>query len=99
MRKHLALVVLAGGLLVGVANAAEVFVRVAPPPPVRVGVVGVAPHPGYIWLPGYHEWHHNRYVWREGRWVRTPYARAVWVEPRWVPRNGGYAFVAGYWRH
>ncbi len=97
MRKQLAGLLLAGALYVGAANAA-VFVTVAPPPPVRVGVVGVAPGPGYVWVGGYHEWVGGRYIWREGRWARPPYAHATWVAPNWAPRHGGYEFVRGYWR-
>lgn len=99
MKRFLVLAVLAGALSFGTANAAEVFVTVAPPPPVRVGVVGVAPHPGYVWVDGYHRWHGGRYAWVAGRWARPPYARAVWVPAQWVPRRGGYVYVAGYWRH
>ena len=98
MRKYLTSLVIAGGLLASTASAAEIFVRVAPPPPVRVGVIGVAPHPGYVWTEGYHEWRGERHVWREGRWVRPPYEHAVWVAPRWEPRRDGYVFVKGYWR-
>lgn len=97
MKKHLARLFLAGALFAGAANA-EVFVRIAPPPPVRVGVYGVAPGPGYVWVGGFHEWAGGRYIWREGYWARPPYPHAVWVAPDWAPRHGGYVFVRGYWR-
>ena len=35
-------------LLGAVVGAAQTVIRIAPPPPVRVGVVGVAPGPGYV---------------------------------------------------
>jgi hypothetical protein len=28
-------------------------------------------------------------MWREGRWMRPPYARAVWVEPCWFRSAAG----------
>jgi hypothetical protein len=98
MRKTFAGLFLAGVLFVGAASAAEVIVRVGPPAPVRIGPVGVAPAPGYVWVNGYHEWVGARYVWHEGAWVLPPRPRAVWVEHRWVRRHDGYVFVRGYWR-
>ena len=43
-------------LLAGVIGAAQTVIRIAPPPPVRVGVVGAAPAPGYVWVGGYQRW-------------------------------------------
>jgi hypothetical protein len=97
MKQQIAKMILVGTMFLGAANA-EIFVRVAPPAPVRVGVYAAAPGPGYVWIDGYHEWVGGRYIWREGRWVRPPYAHATWVAPYWAPRHGGYAFVRGYWR-
>jgi hypothetical protein len=71
MKKHLATLFLAAALFAGAANA-EVFVRVAPPAPVRAGVYGVAPGPGYVWVGGFHEWVGGRYAWREGYWAHPP---------------------------
>jgi len=80
------------------AQGAEVIVKVAPPPPVSTTVIGVAPGPGYVWVPGYHRWNGARYVWVGGRWVLPPRPGAVWVPAHWVARPGGYVFVAGRWR-
>ncbi len=77
---------------------AEVVVRVAPPAPQSVVVVGHAPGPKYVWIGGYHRWNGSRYIWVPGKWIVPPRHGAVWVAPRWVPRNGGYVFVAGRWR-
>lgn len=98
MRTNLAGLLLAGALFVGAASAAEVVVRIGPPAPVRIGAIGVAPGPGYVWVNGYHEWSGDRYAWREGEWVRPPRPHAVWVEHRWVRRHNGYVFVRGHWR-
>ena len=45
-------VALLGVLLLGgvIGVAQTTVIRIAPPPPVRVGVIGVAPGPGYVWL-------------------------------------------------
>jgi hypothetical protein len=80
------------------AYSAEVVVRMAPPRPQSVVVVGRAPGPKYVWIGGYYRWNGTRYVWVAGRWMLPPRAGVVWVAPRWVPRNGGYVFVAGRWR-
>ena len=85
-------------LLEGMIGVAQTIVRVAPPPPVRVGVVGVAPGAGYVWVGGYQRWTGNGYVWVAGRWVRPPRVGVVWVSPRWVPSGGGWVFHKGYWR-
>jgi len=79
-------------------RAAEVIVKVAPPPPVSVAVVGRAPSARHVWIPGYHAWKGGRYVWIPGHWMIPPRPGVVWVAPRWVHRGGGYVFVAGFWR-
>lgn len=86
------------GCLIAVgANAAEVFVRVAPPRPLIERRV-VAPGPGYVWIAGYHRWDGRAYVWVPGRWERPPRRHAHWVAHHWVHRHGGYVLVEGHWR-
>ena len=86
-------------LLGGVIGAAQTTViRIAPPPPVRVGVVGVAPGPGYVWVGGYHRWTGNGYVWVAGRWVRPPRPGVIWVQPRYIHTGNTWVFHKGYWR-
>lgn len=80
------------------AYSAEVVVKVAPPAPQSVVVIGRAPGPKYVWIGGFYRWTGSRYVWVGGRWVVPARAGAVWVAPRWVPRNGGFVFVTGRWR-
>jgi len=98
MRKQIASLFLAAALSIGVAGAVDVVVKVAPPAPVHVGPVGVAPGPGYVWVDGYHEYVGDHYLWHEGTWERPPRPHAVWVPHRWVHRNGGYVFIQGRWR-
>ena len=40
------------------------------PPPAQVEVIGVAPYPQAIWVPGYWSWQrrHRQYHWVGGRW-------------------------------
>ena len=42
------------------------------PPPAQVEIIGAAPFPGAIWVPGYWEWHRVRrgYRWHHGNWRR-----------------------------
>jgi WXXGXW repeat (2 copies) len=85
------------GILAAGAMAADVFVRVGPP----VAVVerpGRAPHPGWVWTPGYHRWDGRAYVWVPGAWVVPPRRHARWVPARWVHRRRGWVLVAGHWR-
>src|SRR5277367_5811493 len=96
---HCTRAVLWGVLLLGAVMAvAQTVVRIAPPAPVRVGVIGSAPGSGYVWIGGYQRWNGSGYVWVAGRWARPPRAGVVWVAPRWVPRGGGWVFYKGYWR-
>jgi hypothetical protein len=74
-----------------------VVVRVGPPAPI-VEHYGPPPHPGYVWISGYHRWDGNRYVWTHGHWDRPPRPGAVWVPHRWEHRHGGYVLVQGHWR-
>lgn len=78
--------------------SAEVVVRTAPPAPQSMAVIGRAPGPKYVWIGGYHRWNGSRYIWVAGRWIVPPRAGAVWIAPRWIPRNGGYVFIAGRWQ-
>jgi hypothetical protein len=103
MKKHLLSMAFAGATvavsLAVPANAAAVFVRVAPPRPVVEHVVR-RPGPGYVRVGGHYGWSGRAYVWGPGRWMVPPRPAAVWVAPRWayVPARKGYVFVAGFWR-
>jgi len=98
MAKRFQLLVFALLLGAGLASAQEVIIRTAPPRPVHVGVVGVTPGPGYVWVEGYHAWRGGAYAWVPGRWARPPRPGVVWVAPHYRHVNGGYVFVAGRWR-
>jgi hypothetical protein len=71
-------------------------VVVTQPPQPRVEVVGVAPEPGHIWIPGYWEWIGSRHVWVEGRWS-APRAGYYWEPHVWVHSGGGWYLRDGYW--
>lgn len=105
MRNSFLATIALGAMLLaeGAFNRAEaVWVRMPPPRPVSVGVVGRRPGPRYVWTRGYYRWGGPRvrrgFVWVPGRWRRPPRAGAVWVSPRWRRSRGGYAFVSGRWR-
>ena len=90
--------VLFGALFASCPMNAAVVVRVGPPP-ARHLVVGVAPHPGYMWADGNWDWRGGRWVWVEGRWMRPPHPQAVWIPGEWVERvHGRWGFVRGHWR-
>ena len=79
------------------ATYGRVYVRTGPPP-IRAEVVGVAPGPGYVWVPGYYRHDGRAYVWVGGRWDRPPRARARWVPAHWERDRRGWYFVEGHWR-
>ena len=94
----LAAAALSGALLTSTAEAARVYVSVAPPVPI-VEVRTVAPGPHHVWVPGYHRWDGRAYVWVGGHWAKPPRAHAVWVEPHWAHHSShGYYFVEGRWK-
>ena len=97
MRKIFLSGLLALGIGIGMAQAADVVVKVRPPRAV-VERRGARPSREHVWVSGYHKWDGNAYRWEPGRWDRPPRARAVWVAPRWEHRKGGYVFVDGRWR-
>jgi hypothetical protein len=70
-------------------------VREAPPPP-REEVIGVAPSPMHVWVPGYWAWH-DRWVWVAGHWTVPPHRGAVWVPGHWEQRGRGWVWVSGHW--
>jgi hypothetical protein len=87
-----------GALLAGtLAAGAQVYVHIGPPAPHRE-VIGVAPHPGWVWQPGYHRWDGGAYVWVPGSWAEPPHPHARWVAGHWDRRPGGYFWVEGHWR-
>jgi hypothetical protein len=97
-RNWLALPILALGLGTACAARTGVVVRVGPPAPRAVGVIGVAPGPRHAWVDGYWAWRGNRYVWIPGRWRKIPRGRSAWVPGYWTPRGGGWVWIEGYWR-
>ena len=77
-------------------SMAQVIVRIAPPTPI-VEHYGNPPHPGWVWVSGYHRWNGHRYVWVKGYWAHPPHPGAVWVAHRWEQRNGGWVMIEGHW--
>jgi len=96
LNKALAALLIGAGMTVSTAFA-EVFVRVAPPRAI-VEHRPSSPGPGYVWIPGYHNWDGNRHVWVSGRWEMAPRHHARWEPHHWVRRNGGWVLVEGHWR-
>jgi hypothetical protein len=64
-----------------------------------VGVVGVRPGPGFVWVDGYYNWRGNRYVWVPGKWRKLPRPHAVWVPGYWAPSGSSYVWINAYWRY
>jgi len=80
----------------GVAPGGEEIVTATPPPP-QVEVVGIAPGPEFVWVPGCWEWH-GHWVWAGGRWAVGPHPHAHWIPGRWARRGHGHVWIHGYWR-
>jgi hypothetical protein len=85
-----------GVMLTGCAG--NYTMRYGPPPPPRIGVMGVAPGVGFVWTDGYWDQRGGRWVWTNGRWQRPPHRRAVWVSGAWFQEGRNWRFRRGYWR-
>lgn len=77
--------------------AAQVYVRVAPPP-LRREVIPVRPGHRYVWRGGHWWWHRGRWVWARGAWVIGPHVGARWVPGHWAHHHHGWAWRPGHWR-
>ncbi|NML46690.1 BcpO-related WXXGXW repeat protein [Ramlibacter sp. G-1-2-2] len=84
----------ASALLAAPAQAAGVYVEIAPPAP-RVEAVPQPRH-GQSWVPGHWEWRRHQYVWAPGYYVamRPGYRYA---EPHWVQVGGRWSYEPGRW--
>lgn len=99
---------LAAATVLLAACAAEVRVA-APPPPVAVVDVRVAPPAlpvyvqppcpvaGWLWTPGYWAWGSGGYFWVPGTWVAPPRVGFLWTPGYWGFASGVYVWHAGYW--
>jgi hypothetical protein len=83
-----------GAALPAAAAHVDLFVNVPPPAPVYE--VAPAPRPGWVWVPGYYEWHHGHHVWVRGHWVRERRGY-VYVPGAWVARDGRYYWNEPRW--
>jgi hypothetical protein len=80
------------------ANAARYvteIVTTAPPAPV-VETVGVAPHAGWFYRPGYYNWEHGHHVWVAGTWA-APRPGYHWQPHVWVKTGAGWRLREGSW--
>ena len=90
-----AVLALSASLAANAARYVTEVVTVAPPAPV-VETVGVAPHPGWIWRPGYYNWVDGHHVWINGTWME-PRAGYRWHPHVWVKEHEGWRLREGYW--
>lgn len=88
---------LAIGIGLSVAQAADVVINVRPPKAI-VEERGPRPSGDHIWVGGYHRWDGRAYAWEKGRWEKPPHAHAVWVAPKYTHHANGYVFTDGHWR-
>lgn len=70
----------------------------APPPPPQQMAPAPGPRPGFVWIPGTHEWRDNQYVWIEGHWERE-HPGDTWNTGHWDHDGDRHAWHAGGWQH
>ncbi len=99
MKLWLSLPLVAAGLfLEGCGSSRVGMYATTAPPPIRMEPRGIAPGPGYYWVPGNYMYGSGGYVWRPGRWDRAPRGRHRWQEGRWELRGNRYYWRDGRWR-
>lgn len=76
----------------------QAVAAVAPPEP-RAENPGNAPHPGYVWIPGYWNRVNARYVWALGYWTRPPAGFSTWEPARWRHEQSGWVLTRGHWKN
>ena len=81
----------------GPPPAMEEVVITRPPPAPQVEIVGPAPGPDHVWVPGCWEWR-GAWVWVGGRWAIGPHPHAHYVPGRWNRHGHSYVWIRGYWR-
>ena len=74
-----------------------VYVPTGPPAAV-VETRPVSPGAGYVWIPGYHAWAGNAYVWKPGLWEVRPAGRHEWIPGHWKHNKHGWYWIDGHWR-
>ncbi len=78
-------------------RAGVVYVREGPPQPV-VEVISVAPSRAHVWIPGYHVWRGNSYVWVAGHYEVPGRGFSRYEPGQWKRDRNGWYFVEGRWR-
>lgn len=74
-----------------------VYARYAPPSAVYE-VATVAPGPGYVWIPGHHEWRGQNYAWIGGRYALPARGFRRYESGRWRHDRAGWYWSEGRWR-
>jgi hypothetical protein len=73
------------------------YVATAPPPP-PYEVIGVAPSPYHVWVPGYYSYNRGHYVYTKGFYRIPPRGKKYYVQGNWRNTSRGYKRDKGYWR-
>jgi hypothetical protein len=90
------LIIAAGAVAAPTIASAGVSIDIdVAPPPVRVETIP-PPRAGYVWAPGYWDYHNHSHVWVSGRWIgeRRGYH---WVPDRWEPHGPHWHYEPGHW--
>jgi len=69
-----------------------------PPPPQAAQPPPPQPRPGFVWIPGTHEWRDNQYVWVDGHWERER-PGDTWNAGHWDHDGDRHAWHPGGWQH
>jgi hypothetical protein len=79
------------------AQAAQVYVNIAPPAPEAEVMPAPPPGPPMEWRSGFWRWNGTQYVWMPGRYVYPPRMGAHWSPGHWVQGPRGWFWMRGHW--
>ena len=92
----IALLMSAGAMTAPTLASAGVNVDIDVAPPVARVETIPGPRAGYVWAPGYWDWHGHSHVWVRGHWLRERHGYH-WVPDAWVQAGPHWHHAPGHW--
>jgi hypothetical protein len=98
MKKHIAILLIIALFALNNSLTAQVIVKVSPASPKVVLVKPKKPAADMVWVAGHWHWspRKQKYVWIEGKWIKTRRGHA-YIAGHWKVVRGGYKWIPGHW--
>lgn len=96
MKKLLSFIAVVALIFMSSCRPSGAFVKVRPEAPVYVHPA--SPSAGYVWVDGDWVWQRNRYVYRQGYYIKSRPHHSAYVAGHWQRRGHGWIWIPGRWR-